>query len=113
MGAPHGRPARDAYGTRHRGVGNVEIDVQLVRSLLREQHPELAGLGLRAVDSGWENQLWRLGDELAVCLPRTPRAPSRSALEPPATGGSSVVDVIGKDATGRRWSIGTLHTRAG
>ncbi|MGW6709808.1 hypothetical protein ACWGDE_33650 [Streptomyces sp. NPDC054956] len=42
-----------------------------MRSLLREQHPDLAGLGLRVVDGGWDNQLWRLGDEPAVRLPRT------------------------------------------
>ncbi|MDX2730307.1 MerR family transcriptional regulator [Streptomyces sp. NBC_01707] len=36
-----------------------------------------------------------------------------SALEPPATGGSSVVDVIGKDTTGRRWSIGDLAHASG
>ncbi|WSA72352.1 MerR family transcriptional regulator [Streptomyces sp. NBC_01799] len=94
-------------------MGDAEIDVQLVRSLLREQHPDLAGLGLRAVDARWDNQLWRFVDELAVRLPRTPGAPCHSALEPPATGGSSVVDVIGKDATGRRWSIGDLAHASG
>ncbi|WP_030158726.1 aminoglycoside phosphotransferase family protein [Streptomyces sp. NRRL S-244] len=57
-------------------MADVDIDEQLVRSLLREQHPDLAGLVLRPVDAGWDNQLWRLGDELAVRLPRTPRAPS-------------------------------------
>ncbi|MFF4350210.1 aminoglycoside phosphotransferase family protein [Streptomyces sp. NPDC001530] len=53
----------------------IEIDESLVRSLLHEQHPDLAGLGLRPVAGGWDNQLWRLGDELAVRLPRTQRAP--------------------------------------
>ena len=47
-----------------------------MRALLREQHPDLAELGLRAVDGGWDNQQWRLGDDLAVRLPRTERAPS-------------------------------------
>ncbi|MFJ5307268.1 aminoglycoside phosphotransferase family protein [Streptomyces sp. NPDC088350] len=55
---------------------DVEIDEALVRSLLRERHPDLAELALRPVASGWDNQLWRLGDELAVRLPRTPRAPA-------------------------------------
>ncbi|WP_344073652.1 aminoglycoside phosphotransferase family protein [Streptomyces crystallinus] len=54
---------------------DIDIDADLVRSLLREQHPYLAGLDPRPVDGGWDNQLWRLGDELAVRLPRTPRAP--------------------------------------
>jgi aminoglycoside phosphotransferase (APT) family kinase protein len=57
-------------------MDDVEIDEGLVRSLLREQHPDLAGLDLYQVAGGWDNQLWRLGGELAVRLPRTPRAPS-------------------------------------
>ncbi len=48
----------------------------LVRALLRDQHPDLADLELRAVSGGWDNQLWRLGAELAVRLPRTERAPA-------------------------------------
>ncbi|MFG2827531.1 aminoglycoside phosphotransferase family protein [Streptomyces sp. NPDC048434] len=57
-------------------MANGGIDETRVRSLLREQHPDLAGLGLRRVAAGWDNQLWCLGGELAVRLPRTPRAPS-------------------------------------
>lgn len=53
----------------------LEIDEELVRSLVREQHPDLAGLEIRAVDGRWDNQLWRLGDELAVRIPCTERAP--------------------------------------
>ncbi|RKN08399.1 aminoglycoside phosphotransferase family protein [Streptomyces radicis] len=53
----------------------MEIDEALVRSILREQHPDLAALDLRAPTRGWDNELWRLGDALAVRLPRTPRAP--------------------------------------
>lgn len=48
----------------------------LVRALLREQHPDLADLELRDVVGGWGNQQWRLGPELAVRLPRTERAPA-------------------------------------
>jgi aminoglycoside phosphotransferase (APT) family kinase protein len=48
----------------------------LVRALVRDQHPDLADLELRDVDGGWDNQQWRLGDELAVRLPRTERAPA-------------------------------------
>ena len=47
----------------------------LVRALLRDQHADLADLPLREVDGGWDNHLWRLGDDLAVRLPRTDRAP--------------------------------------
>lgn len=48
----------------------------LVRALLRDQHANLADLELREVDGGWDNQLWRLGRDLAVRLPRTERAPA-------------------------------------
>ena len=51
------------------------FDADFVRALLREQHPDLAELELREVIGGWDNQMWRLGDELAVRLPRTERAP--------------------------------------
>lgn len=46
-----------------------EITADLVVALLREQHPDLADLPLTFGASGWDNQLWRLGDELAVRLP--------------------------------------------
>jgi aminoglycoside phosphotransferase (APT) family kinase protein len=46
------------------------IDAHLVRRLLAEQHPDLASLPLRGVDGGWDNALFRLGDRLAVRLPR-------------------------------------------
>ncbi|MFF2846566.1 aminoglycoside phosphotransferase family protein [Streptomyces sp. NPDC058001] len=57
-------------------MDGIEMDEKLVHSLLREQQPDLAPLNLREVVGGWDNQLWRLGDELAVRMPRTPRAPS-------------------------------------
>ncbi|MEN8652032.1 aminoglycoside phosphotransferase family protein [Streptomyces sp. 21So2-11] len=57
-------------------MDSLVIDESFVRALLYEQHPDLAELSLRQVAGGWDNQLWRLGDDLAVRLPRTPRAPS-------------------------------------
>jgi aminoglycoside phosphotransferase (APT) family kinase protein len=59
----------------------VTYDDELVRSLLREQHPDLAGLSLRPVDGGWDSQMWRLGDDLGVRLPRTARCPELLARE--------------------------------
>ena len=56
-------------------MDDAGLDEALVRALLREQHPDLAGMTLRAVDGGWDNRMWRLGTDLAVRLPRTPRAP--------------------------------------
>src|ERR1035438_2201608 len=57
-------------------MDDAGIDEALVRALLHEQHPDLAGLGLREVAGGWDNRMWRLGGGRAVRLPRTPRAPS-------------------------------------
>jgi aminoglycoside phosphotransferase (APT) family kinase protein len=57
--APHGTPAAD-----------VVIDAALVAGLLADQHPDLAHLPLRAAESGWDNAMFRLGDTLAVRLPR-------------------------------------------
>jgi aminoglycoside phosphotransferase (APT) family kinase protein len=54
----------------------LRFEQDLVRALLRDQHPDLADLELRAVSGGWDNQQWRLGEELAVRLPRTGRAPA-------------------------------------
>ncbi|MFF6877485.1 hypothetical protein ACFY9S_19530 [Streptomyces sp. NPDC012474] len=44
----------------------VGIDETFVRDLVRGQHPDRADLDIRPVPSGWDNQLWRMGDELAV-----------------------------------------------
>lgn len=47
----------------------TEMTAELVRELLRDQHPDLAHLPVRLGARGWDNQLWRLGDDLAVRLP--------------------------------------------
>jgi aminoglycoside phosphotransferase (APT) family kinase protein len=57
-------------------VGELKFEQDLVRALLRDQYPDLADLELRDVSGGWDNQQWRLGEELAVRLPRTERAPA-------------------------------------
>jgi len=51
-------------------VAEIEVDESLVGALLAEQHPDLAGLPIQEMDAGWDNTLWRLGDELLVRLPR-------------------------------------------
>lgn len=48
----------------------VEVDDALVHALLSEQHPDLASLPVRLVTNGWDNAVFRVGDELAVRLPR-------------------------------------------
>src|SRR5688572_28502950 len=55
------------------------IDIPLVLALLKEQHPDLAGLSLVEAGEGWDNQTFRLGNDLAVRLPR--RAASAPLIE--------------------------------
>ncbi len=57
----------------------VTIDNRLVQTLLTEQHPDLANLPLTQVGEGWDNVLFRLGEDLAVRLPR--RAASAPMIE--------------------------------
>lgn len=57
-------------------MDELKFEQDLVRALLRDQHPDLAGLELRDVDGGWDNQQWRLGENLAVRMPRTDGAPA-------------------------------------
>ncbi len=47
-----------------------EIDEALVRRLLAAQRPDLADRPLRYVTDGWDNVTYRLGEDLAVRLPR-------------------------------------------
>lgn len=53
----------------------IEVTAGLVRELLREQHPDLAGLPIREVPGGWGNQMWRLGQELVVRMQRMDPTP--------------------------------------
>jgi aminoglycoside phosphotransferase (APT) family kinase protein len=62
-------------------LDGLVIDEALVRSMLEAQHPDLAGLELREVVGGWGNQMWRLGDDLAVRIPRLEGAPELLAKE--------------------------------
>jgi aminoglycoside phosphotransferase (APT) family kinase protein len=48
----------------------VEVTDDLVAALIESQHTDLAGLELRRVASGWDNVIYRLGDDLSVRLPR-------------------------------------------
>jgi aminoglycoside phosphotransferase (APT) family kinase protein len=47
-----------------------QVDTDLVRRLLTEQHPDLASLPIEPVAAGWDNFMFRLGERLAVRLPR-------------------------------------------
>ncbi|MFI1212709.1 aminoglycoside phosphotransferase family protein [Streptomyces sp. NPDC020802] len=59
----------------------IEITAELLHGLLRDQHPDLAGLAVREVAGGWDNHMWRLGDELVLRMPRTERAPDLQRKE--------------------------------
>jgi aminoglycoside phosphotransferase (APT) family kinase protein len=52
----------------------VEVDDTIVRGLLQDQQPHLGGLPLARVANGWDNATFRLGDHLAVRLPRRAEA---------------------------------------
>ncbi|WP_445280656.1 aminoglycoside phosphotransferase family protein [Streptomyces sp. DSM 118148] len=49
----------------------IAVDEGLVRSLLRAQRPEWAGLPLSPAGAGSDNTMYRLGEDLLVRLPRT------------------------------------------
>lgn len=48
----------------------VDIDERLVRRLLRTQFPDIADDPLVLIGNGWDNVMYRLGDEFVVRLPR-------------------------------------------
>jgi aminoglycoside phosphotransferase (APT) family kinase protein len=51
-------------------AAEVDVDAALVRALLHEQHPDLASLPVERVANGWDNAIFRIGDELGARLPR-------------------------------------------
>ncbi|AKG19954.1 aminoglycoside phosphotransferase family protein [Calothrix sp. 336/3] len=48
---------------------DIEIDIALVTNLLQTQHPDLAHLPIYRVDTGWDNVIFRLGEDFAIRLP--------------------------------------------
>lgn len=49
----------------------TDISEELVRGLLEEQHPDLLeNRDVRFQDNGWDSAIYRLGDDLAVRMPR-------------------------------------------
>jgi aminoglycoside phosphotransferase (APT) family kinase protein len=59
-----------AVGAQNMPAADVEISLDLVRLLLAEQHPDLAGRPLAVLASGWDNLIVQLGDSLLLRLPR-------------------------------------------
>ena len=60
----------DAVAAQNMPAAEVDITDDLVRALLAEQHPDLADLALTPLAFGWDNAIFRLGDDLVVRLPR-------------------------------------------
>ena len=51
-------------------AAEVDVSAGLVRRLLAGQHPDLARLPVRFLANGWDNAMFRVGDELIARLPR-------------------------------------------
>ena len=49
---------------------DIEVTEELLRRLLAEQFPDLADQPLRLVANGWDNAIFRVGDDLVARLPR-------------------------------------------
>ena len=62
-------------------AAEVEVTAALVRSLLAAQHPDLAARPLRFLSEGWDNSLWRVGDDLVARLPSRQMAADLVARE--------------------------------
>ncbi|MHC3458588.1 aminoglycoside phosphotransferase family protein [Streptomyces flavovirens] len=52
----------------------TDITEDLIRDLLGDQHPDLADRPVKLGARGWDNQVWRLGDDLAVRVPWATRS---------------------------------------
>lgn len=53
----------------NRPAREIEVDAALVRALLREQHPDLSDLDITEVERGWDNTMFRLGNDLLARMP--------------------------------------------
>jgi aminoglycoside phosphotransferase (APT) family kinase protein len=51
-------------------AAEVDVSEELVRKLIADQHPDLADRELTLMANGWDNTMFRLGDDLLVRLPR-------------------------------------------
>lgn len=62
-------------------AADVEVTLADAQTMLRAQFPELAGRQLRPAGSGWDNIMVRLGEDLAMRLPRRSIAAKHGATE--------------------------------
>lgn len=54
----------------HTPKAEVDITLDLIRDLLAEQFPDFANLPIQYLDSGWDNAMFRLGDQYVIRMPR-------------------------------------------
>lgn len=102
-------------------ISEVKIDTALIYSLLEEQHPDLMHLPIHFVDAGWDNAMFRLGDQLSVRLPR--RKAAATLIENEQTWLPLIADQLpipvptpyrlGKPAQGYPWRWSVLPWLAG
>ncbi|GLY86044.1 hypothetical protein Airi02_039730 [Actinoallomurus iriomotensis] len=95
----------------------IEVTAELVRDLLRDQHPDLADYPVRLGARGWDNQLWRLGDDLGpVALGDAGRGraaaqgahlAARPRSSPPAAGSRSATSRRALRPFPRPWIVTT------
>lgn len=68
--------AHQTFASAGTPVSELNIDAALVHRMLVDQHPDLAHLPIRPGDVGWDNVMFRLGDQHCVRLPRRKAAAS-------------------------------------
>jgi aminoglycoside phosphotransferase (APT) family kinase protein len=49
---------------------DITVDEQLAARLIAEQHPDLADQPIRLLDVGWDNYMFKLGEDLLLRFPR-------------------------------------------
>lgn len=54
----------------NRPEAEIVVNAALVRALLESEHPDLARLPVTLLAEGWDNFMFKLGDDLTVRLPR-------------------------------------------
>ena len=90
-------------------AAEVSVSPDLVQRLLAAQQPDLAHLPIRVMAHGWDNLMYRLGDELAGRLPRRAAAAGLIGAaglpwsRPAAAAGSGPGCRAGRAALGYPW----------
>src|SRR3984957_6125130 len=78
-GFPGWPPGLVVVAVNRMPAADVEVSADLVRRLLAAQPPDLARLPVEFLANGWDNELYRVGDELVARLPR--RAPGAQIIK--------------------------------